>query len=75
MSQYVDWEILSAEPVYCAGSKKTANPPLQGEEFDVRPCYRFVLHNPSDGLDYLVYIDAVSGEFVRYTTAQGYKVQ
>lgn len=75
MSQYVDWEILSAELVYCAGSKKTAEPPLQGDVFDVRPCYRFVLHNPSDGLDYLVYIDAVNGEFVRYTTAQGYKVQ
>lgn len=75
MSQYVEWELLSAELVYCAGNKQTAEPPLQGEAFDVRPCYRFVLHNPSDGLDYLAYVDAVSGEFVRYTTAQGYQVQ
>ena len=75
MSQYVEWEILSAELVYCAGNKKAAEPPLQGDRYDVRPCYRFVLHNPADEIDYLTYVDAVSGEYVRYTTAQGYKVQ
>jgi len=61
--------------VYCAGNKKAAEPPLQGDRYDVRPCYRFVLHNPADEIDYLTYVDAVSGEYVRYTTAQGYKVQ
>lgn len=66
MSALVDWELRSVEFVYCAGNGKKAEPPYQDTEYTVSPNYKFVLYNADDGLCYSVYIDAISGEFVRY---------
>ena len=71
MSEYAQFELVSVELVYCAGNAKTAEPPLQYETYDVLPCYKFVLYNQSDALQYAVYVNAMTGEFERYYTTLG----
>ena len=71
LSDYADWELKSAELVYCAGNGKKAQPPYQDMEYDVSPCYKFVLYNANDNLCYSAYINAISGMFVRYYKTNG----
>ena len=73
MSQYADWEMLSAELVYCEKRGKKAEGDRQDYLYSVAPCYKFVLYNRTDALEYAVYIDAVTGEFTRYYKASGYR--
>jgi hypothetical protein len=71
MSDFADWELRSAELVYCAGNGKTAVAPYQDTEYTVSPNYKFILYNANDDLCYSVYVDAISGEFVRYYKTRG----
>lgn len=73
MSRYADWEMLSAELVYCSKRGKKAEPPRQDCLWSVKPYYKFVLYNRSDALEYAVYIDAVTGEYARNYKATGYR--
>lgn len=75
MSDYTQWEILSAELVYCAKRGKMAEPPHQGVVYNVKPCYKFVIYNEIDSLEYAVYIDSLTCELERYYKAKGYRME
>jgi len=66
MSGYADWELRSAELVYCAGKGKKADAPYQDQAYNVSPSYKFVLYNANDDLCYSTFVNAISGEFERY---------
>lgn len=66
LSEYADWELLSAELVYCAGKGRKADPPYQDMEYQVSPSYKFVLYNKNDNICYSAFVSAISGKFERY---------
>lgn len=70
MSDFAEWELQSAELVYCAGNGKKAESPYQDTEYTVSPNYKFVMLNPNDNLYYSAYVNAITGEFVRYYTTR-----
>ena len=73
LSDYPQYELLSVELVYCAGEGKAAESPHRDMTYTVEPFYKFVVYNTGDAVEYAVYIDALTGEFERYYTAEGYK--
>lgn len=70
MSDFANWELESAEIVYCPGGEKKAEAPYQHNEYTVTPCYKFKMYNSNDSLYYSVYVDAITGEFERYFTTR-----
>ena len=73
MSEYAEWELLSVEIVYCSKQAQGNSDTSQGFIYDVKPCYKFVLYNEIDSIEYVVYVDALAGELERYYKAQGYR--
>lgn len=70
LSDFTNWELYSAELVYCAGNGKKAESPYQDMEYTVSPNYKFVMYNSNDNLYYSAYVNAITGEFVRYYTTR-----
>ena len=70
LTEYIDWELHSAELVYCAGNETEAESPYQYREYTVSPCYKFILYNSNDALCYSAYVDAITGEFSHYYTTK-----
>lgn len=70
MSDFADWELQTVELVYCAGNGKKAESPYQDMEYEVSPNYKFIIYNSNDSLYYSAYVNAITGEFVRYYTTR-----
>lgn len=66
LTGFINWELQSAELVYCAGNGKKAESPYQSMEYTVSPNYKFVMYNFNDNRYYSAYVNAMTGEFVRY---------
>lgn len=66
ISDYLNWELCSAELVYCAGNGTLAEEPYQYMTYTVTPNYKFKLYNANDDIYYSVFVNAVTGEYVRY---------
>ncbi len=70
LTNHITFEVNRIELVYCQECIPDENGHLNLETYAMKisPWWKFTLYNVNDGLTYVFYIDAVSGEIRHFTT-------
>lgn len=66
MTDYVDFEVKSAQLVYCTDDDVGGSGRLGETRNPVFPAWKLTLYNPNDNCNYSCYVNVLNGEFESY---------
>ncbi len=67
MTDYVDFEVKSAQLVYCSDNDIDETGKLGNTRWPVFPAWKIVLYNPNDEYNYSCYVNVLDGKFESYS--------